>query len=105
MMNLWVTKAMGDKLILTGDVLRQKWMRFANLACIPQDERLSLSNGWLARFKARNGLKQFKWHGEAASASMDTVEQERSWIQEVIMNYGLGLQDIFNIDETGLFYG
>jgi hypothetical protein len=60
MMELWVSKAMGDGIILTGEVLRQKWTHFANLAGIPDDKRLKLSNGWLGRFKERNGLRQVK---------------------------------------------
>ena len=71
---------------------------------IPHDERLNLSDGWLARFKARNGLKQFKRHGEAGSADAATVERERQCIQELIKKYGYELRDIFNMDETGLFY-
>jgi Tc5 transposase DNA-binding domain len=104
MMYLWVSKAMGDGVLLTGEVLRQKWNRFADLVGVPEDERLGLSNGWLDRFKARNGLKDIKRHGEAASASVDTVEQERKRIQELIKKYGYELRDIFNMDETGLFY-
>jgi cupin superfamily acireductone dioxygenase involved in methionine salvage len=46
-----------------------------------------------------------KRHGEAASANADTVEQERKRIQELIKKYGYRLRDIFNMDETGLFYG
>ena len=45
MMDLWVLKAMGDGVLLTGEVLRQKWTKFADLVGIPQDERLNLSNG------------------------------------------------------------
>jgi hypothetical protein len=60
MMYLWVSKAMGDNILLTGEVLCQKWNRFSDLVGIPEDERLSLSNGWLARFKDRNGLKEIK---------------------------------------------
>jgi hypothetical protein len=102
MMDLWVSKAMADNLLLTGEVLRQKWAKFADLVGIPHDERLNLSDGWLARFKARNGLKQFKRHGEAGSADAATVERERQRIQELIKKYGYELQDIFNMDETGL---
>lgn len=105
MMLLWVLQAMGDGILLTGDVLRQKWNNFADLAGIPEDERLTLSNGWLARFKERNNLMQRKQHGEAASASADTVELERKRIQELIGDSGYELRDIFNMDETGLFYG
>ena len=45
-----------------------------------------------------------KRHGEAASAHAITVEKKRKRIQELIEKYGYKLHDIFNIDETGLFY-
>ena len=104
MMDLWVSKAMGDGILLTGEVLRQKWTKFADLVGIPLDERLNLSNGWLVRYTGRNGLKELKRHGEAASANAETVEKERRRIQELITKYRYELRDIFNMDETGLFY-
>jgi hypothetical protein len=105
MMDLWVSKAMSHGILLTGEVLRQKWNRFADLVGIPEDERLNLSNGWLSRYKGRNGLKELKRHGEAASANTENVERERKRIQELITKYGYQLRDIFNMDETGLFWG
>lgn len=51
MLDLWVSKAMADKILLTGEVLRQKWKEFADLAAIPEDEQLCLSEGWLTRYK------------------------------------------------------
>jgi hypothetical protein len=59
-MYLWVSKAMGDGILLTREVLCQKWNTFADMAGILEDEWLKLSNGWLGRFKERNGLKQMK---------------------------------------------
>lgn len=105
MMDLWVSQAMNDEILLTGEVLRQKWNHFADLACIPQDERLHLSNGWLGRFKDRYGLKMRKRHGEAASAKAETVERERQRVQKLIKEGKYELRDIFNADETGLFWG
>jgi len=105
MMDLWVSKAMGDGILLTGEVLCQKWNAFAKLVGIPKEDQLKLSNGWLESFKDRHGLKEVKRHGEAASASADTMEKERKMVQELIMKYGYELCDIFNMDETGLFYG
>jgi hypothetical protein len=95
---------MGDGVLLTGEVLCQKWNRFADIVGVLDDERLCLSNGWFDCFKTRNGLKDIKRHGEAASVSVDTVEHERKRIQELIKKYGYELRDIFNMDETGLFY-
>jgi hypothetical protein len=77
MMDLWVLEAMSNNILLTGEVLRQKWTTFANLVGIPEEDRLKLSDGWLARFKARHGLKEFKHHGEAASASVESAETEQ----------------------------
>jgi hypothetical protein len=62
-------------------------------------------SGWDSRFKERNGLRQVKRHGEAASANMETVERERERVQNLIKESGYALRDIFNMDETGLFYG
>jgi cupin superfamily acireductone dioxygenase involved in methionine salvage len=66
---------------------------------------LKLSNGWLGWFKERNGLKEMRQHGEAGLSNAETVGKERKQIQELIKKYGYELQDIFNMDETGLFYG
>ena len=46
MLDLWVTKAMQDKLMLTGEVLQQKWAAFADLVGILEDEKMNLSEGW-----------------------------------------------------------
>ena len=105
MMDLWVSKAINDNILLTGEVLCQKWNAFANLVGILNDERLRLSDGWLTHFKERNRLKEMKRHGEAASTSTETVEKERKWIQELIKKYSYELCNIFNMDEIGLFYG
>lgn len=75
------------------------------MVSVPKDEKLSLSNGWLEKFKKRNRLKEYKWHGEAASATSEAVKQERKWIMELITKYGYELKDIFNMNETKLFYG
>jgi len=77
MMELWVSKAMDHGILLTGEVLWQKWMKFADLVGIPDDERLLLSGRWLDKFKKRNGLKEFKQHGEALSATSEAVDSER----------------------------
>lgn len=77
MLDLWVSKAMGNNILITGEVLHQKWKRFADLAGVVEDECLNLSEGWLAHFKTRNGLKQFKCHSQAGSADPEKVERER----------------------------
>jgi hypothetical protein len=104
MPELWITMACKDGLILTGEILCQKWRSFADLAKAPQDERLVLSEGWLSWLKERKGLKEMKRHSNAGSTHMDTVEREQQRIQVLIQQSGFAAWDVFNMDETGLFY-
>jgi len=105
MLELWVVKVIRDKVLITGEVLWQKWTKFADLVGIPEDEHLNLSEGWLVHFKARNGLREFRHHGKAASADPERVEREKKCVQELIKKYGYELRDISNMDKSQLFYG
>ena len=92
MLDLWIAKAMSDEVQLSGEILRQKWTRFADLVGVPMDERLVLSEGWLEALKRQCGLKSFKHHGEAGSASPEEVESEckhiREHIHELVAKHG-----------------
>lgn len=69
---------------------------------IPKADQLTLSNGWLASFKERHNLRAFKRHGEAASVDMADVKPEQERIRAITDDYAS--KDIYNADETGLFY-
>ncbi|KAF5383069.1 hypothetical protein D9615_004968 [Tricholomella constricta] len=105
MLELWVQKAMSDGLHVSGEILRQKWTWFADMKCIPKDERLELSDGWLAALKKRCGLRSLKRHGEAGSADPNEIEHERQRLRDLIAKHKYQLNDIFNMDETGHFWG
>lgn len=68
---------MNADLFLTGEILRQKWVIFADLTGIPEASRLSLTNGWLESLKKRNNLQLSHRHGEAGSADPNIVAKER----------------------------
>ena len=61
------------------------------------------SEGWLIRFKKREGLVHKKLHGEATDA--DVTEKE-NWITTVwprlFQQYGE--EDIFNAEQTGIYF-
>jgi hypothetical protein len=104
MMELWITKACDEGVQLTGDVLKAKWRDFEKLAGVPEEDRLKLSNGWLDSIKKRLGLKKWKRHGEAGSADPEVVANERTRVQKLLQESGYMRHEIFNMDETGLFY-
>ena len=60
------------------------------------------SNGWLQRFKQRWGLSSRKLSGESASMDEAVVNSWKRGLPVLLSGYEL--KDIFNCDETGLFF-
>ena len=65
-------------------------------------EGFSGSNGWLDRWQKRHNIRMSTLSGEAADVSEGVVEDWGRRLDSVCKGYRL--QDIFNADETGLFY-
>lgn len=85
---------------ITGPILRQKADEFALLL---GKSDFQCSEGWINRFKVRHSIVFGKISGEAASVPAGVSE---SWLQSVFPEIRKGYTDeeIFNADETGLFY-
>ena len=66
------------------------------------DGLLILSNGWLSRWKGRHGVFGVRLHGEAGDADQQGVARAQKELPGIIEKYQP--EDVFNIDETGLFY-
>lgn len=98
----WVRACENSGQFVTGDQIKETWNEFARLENIKSKDWLTLTNGWLDGFKARHNLRQIKRHGEAASASPELVKAERERVCKITAMYTPG--DIYNMDETGLFY-
>jgi hypothetical protein len=97
----WVIQKLHAKVRLTGDVIRAKARDFCQQFKSPPDT-LKFSEGWLRRFKSRLGLSHYVFHGEAASAPLQNLDDERYRLHHILSMYAPW--DIYNVDETGLFY-
>uniref|UniRef100_A0A3B3TIL2 DDE-1 domain-containing protein n=1 Tax=Poecilia latipinna TaxID=48699 RepID=A0A3B3TIL2_9TELE len=63
------------------------------------------SKGWFDKFQKRFGLKSVSLHGEAASADTDGVEEYvNNKFKAIIEEGGYKPEQVFNMDETGLFW-
>jgi len=60
------------------------------------------SNGWLAKFKGRYGIKQRTRHGEAGSVDESFYAEQLIAVQAIAGQYHPS--NIYNCDETGLFW-
>ena len=76
---------------------------------IVEGSSLSYSKGWLNNFKNRYKIKQYEIYGEFGSISQELVDIARKECREFIKKWlelenGRSIKDIFNLDETALFY-
>ncbi|CAG8661162.1 26969_t:CDS:2, partial [Gigaspora margarita] len=99
--NIWVSQVSAAGLVLTDELVKSKGREFGRLFGISEDE-LKFSNGWIANYKKRNSLHQYKLHGEAASVPLESLPNERIKLQNLLSQYEL--ENVYNADETGLFY-
>ena len=81
------------------NILITKALEFA-LLC--QEEKFKGSSGWIDNFKKRHNIKQYTMHGEAASAPIQDLSSMRENLRQTLRDYDP--KDIFNCDETGLFW-
>ena len=61
------------------------------------------SNGWLHRFKGRKGISCKVISGESASVTPESTDEWRTGTIPDLMSR-FSPSDIYNVDETGLFY-
>lgn len=97
----WVLQKQNSNICLTGELLIEKARDFCRLLHVPSEDQLEFSSGWLTRFKQRVGLRQVVFHGEAASACLDTLADERRRFQQILPQFAPHNQ--FNMDETAMF--
>lgn len=86
----------------SGPILKEKalqlWQRLPQYSNLPPP---SFSNGWLDGFKKRHKLRNRIQHGEAGSVATQ-AEDEMKAIATIAGDYEE--DDIYNMDETGLFW-
>jgi len=99
-MQIWTSQATAAGMPLTDMILQQKGKEFAKMLNI--EEQLKCTNGWVYRFKVRNGLRKVNLSGEANSAPLETLPEERLRLRTLLAKYNE--EDIYNADETGLFF-
>lgn len=63
------------------------------------------SRGWFNRFKARNAFHRLKVTGEVASADNEGADEFReTTFKNIIAEGGYMAKQVFNLDETGLYW-
>src|SRR6266498_1511946 len=98
-LTIWVKNALQTGLVLTNDIFSTKVLEFAFLL---KEDKFKGSNEWIDGFKKWHNLKQYNIHGEATSTPLENLSIMREDLYQTLKNYNP--EDIFNCDETGLFW-
>ncbi|KAK8401007.1 hypothetical protein O3P69_002645 [Scylla paramamosain] len=62
------------------------------------------SDDWLHRFKVRHGIRKLDISGGSKSANLPSAEEFVDRFAKIVEEHHLMSEQIYNADETGLFY-
>ena len=96
----WFNRLEADT-IITDEELRKKAKEIATKENLTLPNGFNFSRDWLLRFKRRRDIGQEVMHGEAGDAGLAGIEQCREHLPTTLEKFEL--EDIYNLDETGLF--
>jgi hypothetical protein len=96
---MWYRQARASNIPIDGTILRGKAKM---IAAQLNTENCTASKGWIVRFKDRHGLVYKKLAGESAAVDSESTEARLERLPSLLEGYEQ--RDIYNADETGLFY-
>ena len=96
----WVSECEARSVHLSYDIIKCKARALAILLNIEDPPKFS--NGWMHKFTIRHGFMKYRCHGESGSVNMEIVRASLPMLQLKIAQYAPC--DVYNMDETGLFY-
>ncbi|XP_058877789.1 tigger transposable element-derived protein 6-like [Acipenser ruthenus] len=97
---LWFSEARARAMPVSDEILITKAKSVGERLGVP--ETFSYSVGWLQRFKQRRKIRFYKRHGRAASEGGAAVTDARRVLKAFLRGYDLN--DIYSMDESGLFF-
>ncbi len=95
----WIEHMEGQGAILNDGLLMEKASSIAQKNSIKE---FKASQGWLNRFKSRHNLTLKALHGESFTSQQVDYTEFLEHLNKKIQEYGV--ENVFNADESGLFY-
>lgn len=98
----WFRQRRSENIPITGPILCQKAKELHKELGI--DVPCEFSSGWLTKFKNRHGIRYLKTSGDKLSADNVAAEEFVEEFEKIVHEEKLSPEQIYNMDETGLFW-
>ena len=98
----WIKQKRSLGIVISGPLIQEKALFFNQQ--LGGSETFKASRGWLAKFKARFGIRQLSVQGERMSADTEGGVLFKEELLKIIQEGQYPLENVYNADETGLFY-
>ena len=99
-LDIWFRNCRASSVSITGPLFKDQ---AHTLATKLGHTEFKCSDGWLSRFKTRHDYQFRAISGESHAAPQDAVHTWKSGVLQTLLS-DYSPQDIFNCDETGLFF-
>ncbi|GFV96257.1 tigger transposable element-derived protein 1 [Trichonephila clavipes] len=97
--------AIHDKMVAFSLVwINEREMKRDVTSSSSEELEFKTTTGWFTKFKRRSGIKHVLTYGESASADKEAAEKYCLKFQEFIETEGYRPEQIFNCNETSLFW-
>jgi transposase-like protein/uncharacterized protein CbrC (UPF0167 family) len=107
-LSVWLEDMSQKHIPVDGKIMREKALSLYEYNCegIEESKRkeFKASKGWLASYVKRYSLKNLKITGESASADAEAASAFPKEFKKLIEEKGYLPEQVFNCDETGLFW-
>ena len=97
----WFRQARDEKIPVSGEMLLLKAQEYAEVCGFENPKKLNMS--WINRWKVRKDIVCKTLHGEAEFVDRNGVDEWQTNCLPALLKQ-FKTEDIFNADETGLFY-
>ena len=103
-LSIWIEDQTQKKVPLSFHLIQAKAIRVYDSLKTDQSPVFAASRGWFERFKKRQSLHNIKMTGESASADSVATAAFSQKLLKHIAEKGYLPEQVFNADETGLFW-
>lgn len=98
----WFLKQRRKNLPVSGEMLKEKAKMLHG--DFQETQGFNASPGWLQGFKSRYGIRLLKVCGEKLSANNAAVDPFKNRLEDLVRQFGLCKDQIYNADESALYW-